>query len=71
MSVTCLHLAALTVMAEGGPDAYTIGINDGAAAGQTVAHVHAHIMPRREGDTGEARGGVRWAVPETAAYWER
>lgn len=50
-------------------DGYTIGINDGAAAGQTVDHVHLHIIPRRVGDTADPRGGVRWAVPETAAYW--
>jgi len=51
------------------PDAYTIGVNDGAAAGQTVAHVHLHIIPRRLGDTADPRGGVRWAVPDTAPYW--
>lgn len=53
-----------------GPDAATIGVNDGEAAGQTVAHVHLHVIPRRAGDTREARGGIRWAVPETAAYWD-
>ncbi len=53
------------------PAGYTIGVNDGAAAGQTIAHVHLHIIPRRVGDTREARGGIRWAIPETAAYWEK
>jgi diadenosine tetraphosphate (Ap4A) HIT family hydrolase len=53
------------------PDAYTIGVNDGEAAGQTIAHVHLHVVPRRFGDTADPRGGVRWAVPETAAYWEK
>ena len=52
------------------PDAYTIGVNDGEAAGQTIAHVHLHVIPRRVGDTAEAKGGIRWAVRETAAYWE-
>ncbi len=51
------------------PDAFTIGINDGQAAGQTIAHVHLHVMPRRFGDTPEPKGGVRWVVPETASYW--
>lgn len=50
--------------------AYTIGVNDGVAAGQTVPHVHLHVIPRHLGDTAESRGGIRWAIPETAAYWE-
>jgi diadenosine tetraphosphate (Ap4A) HIT family hydrolase len=54
---------------EASPDAFTIGINDGAAAGQTVDHVHLHIIPRHHLDTADSRGGVRWAIPETAAYW--
>lgn len=49
---------------------YTIGINDGQAAGQTVAHVHLHIIPRHAGDTPEPRGGLRWVIPATAKYWE-
>ena len=32
------------------PDGYNIGINDGAAAGQTVMHVHMHVIPRYRGD---------------------
>lgn len=52
------------------PDGYTIGINDGEAAGQTVEHVHLHIIPRHHGDTAESRGGIRWAIPETAPYWQ-
>jgi len=53
------------------PDGFTIGINDGAAAGQSVPHVHLHLIPRRHGDTANPRGGIRWAIPETAAYWDR
>lgn len=52
------------------PAGYTIGINDGAAAGQTVPHVHLHLIPRTHGDTADPRGGIRWAIPETAAYWQ-
>lgn len=54
---------------EHGPDSYTIGINDGPAAGQTVPHVHLHLMPRHHGDTPDPRGGLRWVVPATADYW--
>lgn len=53
------------------PDGYTIGINGGEAAGQTVMHLHIHLIPRYAGDTGDARGGIRWIFPEKAAYWKK
>jgi diadenosine tetraphosphate (Ap4A) HIT family hydrolase len=52
------------------PDGYNIGINVGTAAGQTVAHAHLHVIPRRQGDVADARGGVRWIIPAKARYWE-
>jgi diadenosine tetraphosphate (Ap4A) HIT family hydrolase len=48
-----------------------IGVNDGPAAGQTVPHAHVHVIPRRPGDVPDPRGGVRWVVPDRAAYWDR
>ena len=51
------------------PDGFNIGINDGAAAGQTVAHLHLHLIPRYRGDTPDPRGGVRWVLPAKAKYW--
>jgi diadenosine tetraphosphate (Ap4A) HIT family hydrolase len=51
------------------PDGYNIGINDGAAAGQTVMHVHMHVIPRYRGDRPDPRGGIRWIIPEKADYW--
>ena len=51
------------------PDGYNIGINDGAAAGQTVPHLHIPLIPRYVGDSVDPRGGVRWIIPERAAYW--
>lgn len=51
------------------PDGYNIGINDGLAAGQTVMHLHIHMIPRYVGDCTDPRGGVRWIFPEKAAYW--
>jgi diadenosine tetraphosphate (Ap4A) HIT family hydrolase len=51
------------------PDGFNIGLNDGKAAGQTVMHAHVHVIPRRHGDVTEPRGGVRWVVPDKAAYW--
>ena len=52
------------------PDAFNIGINDGEAAGQTVPHAHIHVIPRYHGDLADPRGGVRWVIPEKAAYWK-
>jgi diadenosine tetraphosphate (Ap4A) HIT family hydrolase len=51
------------------PDGFNLGINDGKAAGQTVMHAHVHVIPRRNGDVADPRGGVRWLVPNKAAYW--
>ena len=51
------------------PDGFNVGVNDGMAAGQTVMHAHVHVIPRRSGDVPDPRGGVRWVVPDKAAYW--
>lgn len=58
------------LQAEYKPDGYNIGINDGAAAGQTVPHLHIHLIPRYKGDQEDPRGGVRWIIPNKAKYWE-
>lgn len=50
------------------PDAYTIGVNDGAAAGQTIPHVHLHLIPRYEGDVANPRGGIRNVIPGMGDY---
>ena len=52
------------------PDGYNIGINDGLAAGQTVPHLHVHLIPRYNGDQDDPRGGVRWIIPNKAKYWK-
>jgi diadenosine tetraphosphate (Ap4A) HIT family hydrolase len=51
------------------PAGYNIGINDGVAAGQTVQHLHIHLIPRYEGDKTDPRGGVRWIFPNKGKYW--
>lgn len=51
------------------PDGWNIGINDGPAAGQTVPHLHIHLIPRYAGDRADPRGGVRWVMPDKAKYW--
>lgn len=50
------------------PDGYNIGLNDGPAAGQTVPHLHVHIIPRFEGDVDDPTGGVRLVIPERGNY---
>ena len=50
------------------PDGYNVGFNAGVAAGQTVLHVHVHVIPRYAGDMDDPRGGVRHVIPEKGNY---
>jgi diadenosine tetraphosphate (Ap4A) HIT family hydrolase len=50
------------------PDAFNIGINDGEAAGQTVPHLHIHLIPRYSGDVSDPAGGVRGVIPDKQRY---
>jgi len=50
------------------PDGYNVGINDGVAAGQTVMHLHVHLIPRYRGDVPDPRGGVRHCIPGHGYY---
>ena len=47
---------------------FNIGINIGKSAGQTVFHSHMHLIPRRDGDTPNPRGGVRGVIPAKMSY---
>jgi diadenosine tetraphosphate (Ap4A) HIT family hydrolase len=53
------------------PSGYNIGINEGYAAGQTVQHLHVHLIPRFMGDSEAPKGGVRWVIPQKADYWSK
>jgi diadenosine tetraphosphate (Ap4A) HIT family hydrolase len=53
---------------EHGPDGYNVGFNAGAAAGQTVMHLHIHVIPRFRGDVDDPRGGVRHVIPSKGNY---
>ena len=55
---------------EHSPAGFNIGINDGLAAGQTIPHLHIHLIPRYVGDQPDPRGGVRWIFPDRANYWD-
>lgn len=47
---------------------FNVGVNCGPVAGQTVMHAHIHLIPRREGDTSDPRGGVRGVISERMGY---
>jgi superfamily II DNA or RNA helicase/diadenosine tetraphosphate (Ap4A) HIT family hydrolase/HKD family nuclease len=50
------------------PAGFNVGFNSGDAAGQTVAHLHIHVIPRYAGDVPDPRGGIRHVIPEKANY---
>jgi len=50
------------------PDGYNLGINVGDVAGQTIFHVHLHLIPRYRGDVTNPRGGVRGVIPSKQSY---
>lgn len=50
------------------PDGYNIGINVNEAAGQSVFHVHVHLIPRYSGDVPDPKGGVRGVIPKKQLY---
>lgn len=50
------------------PDGYNVGINCGEVSGQTIPHVHIHVIPRYEGDMDNPRGGVRGVIPSKQKY---
>ena len=50
------------------PGGYNIGVNVGESAGQSVFHVHMHIIPRYTGDVENPKGGVRGVIPAKQNY---
>ncbi len=57
--------------AELSPDGYNVGFNAGEASGQTIPHLHVHVIPRFNGDMDDPRGGVRHVIPERGNYLDR
>jgi len=52
-------------------DGFNIGMNCGESAGQTVFHCHVHLMPRRNGDVENPRGGVRHIIAGKGFYEDK
>ena len=63
-----LVLAREVIEKEYRPDGYNIGVNDGQTAGQSVFHVHIHVIPRYQGDVENPLGGVRGVIPFNQKY---
>ncbi len=53
---------------EWNPDGYNVGINVGEAAGQSIHHLHIHVIPRYKGDVENPKGGVRGVIPTKKLY---
>jgi diadenosine tetraphosphate (Ap4A) HIT family hydrolase len=69
--LACLELVAAernNLKVELSPDGYNVGVNVGRAAGQSIFHVHIHLIPRYEGDHPNPQGGVRHVLPWKAHY---
>ena len=64
-----LRAARDGLVAERAPAGFNVGINDGVVAGQTILHLHVHLIPRYPGDTPDPRGGVRYCIPGVPARW--
>ena len=63
-----IDMVRQAILASHQPDGFNIGINVGEAAGQTVPHLHLHVIPRYAGDVADPRGGVRHVIPGRANY---
>ncbi len=69
--IDLLEAVRADLVAELHPDGFNFGINEGEAAGQTIMHLHMHVIPRYTGDEADPRGGIRKLFPAKADYWSK
>lgn len=63
-----IDIARARILERASPDGYNVGFNVGSAGGQTVFHLHVHVIPRYAGDVPDPRGGIRHVIPAKANY---
>jgi superfamily II DNA or RNA helicase/diadenosine tetraphosphate (Ap4A) HIT family hydrolase len=63
-----VNVVRANLMTENQPDGFNVGFNAGEAAGQTIDHLHIHVIPRYNNDMSDPRGGVRHVIPEKGNY---
>jgi diadenosine tetraphosphate (Ap4A) HIT family hydrolase len=66
--LSLLDKAKIFIDGKHAPAGYNVGVNVGEVAGQTVMHVHMHLIPRYQGDLENPRGGVRGVIPSKQSY---
>lgn len=66
--LTAVNTAIEEIEQEHNPDGYNMGMNLGEAAGQTIDHLHWHVIPRYTGDVSDPEGGIRGVIPEKQSY---
>jgi diadenosine tetraphosphate (Ap4A) HIT family hydrolase len=69
--ITAIDQVKVIIEHEHKPTAWNIGVNSGRDAGQTVPHLHLHVIPRYPGDIDDPRGGIRNILPGKARWWEQ
>jgi diadenosine tetraphosphate (Ap4A) HIT family hydrolase len=63
-----IQTARQEILRRHAPHGFNIGVNVGEAAGQTVPHLHVHVIPRYRGDVPDPRGGIRHVIPGRGNY---
>jgi diadenosine tetraphosphate (Ap4A) HIT family hydrolase len=62
------QLRGQIMVSDGSVTGFNVGMNCGESAGQTIMHAHIHLIPRRDGDVQNPRGGIRGCVPPKMTY---
>jgi diadenosine tetraphosphate (Ap4A) HIT family hydrolase len=63
-----IDIVRLQLVESHSPSGFNVGFNAGASAGQTINHLHIHVIPRYPGDVADPRGGIRHVIPDKGNY---